>query len=256
MDMAIFRKRIPGEIYPDIKDNKTAASKEKGPAGPGRERASLTRSVTPLILIVDISDSMNVPESDPPIIKVNQGMAYLKQHLMGDLLTRNAVWICLIAVGGQHAWIVNDFQPVREWVPPVLRADGFTPMGEGIRLSVDKFRDLRKRFRGRGVAMTQGIMVVMTDGCATDETEEVIRELHREARAGSRGHLSIWCFATPPNADMDFVKSLVIDPAKAVMLQGSQDYRKLFAWIGNSVTVISHSHGPDAQTDTAVENFK
>lgn len=254
--MGIIRRRIRGEVYPDTKAGKGTASKENTAAGKGADRASMSRCVTPLIITVDISDSMNYPEENPPILRVNQGMAYLKEHLMGDLLTRYAVWICLIAVGKEHAWIVNDFQPVREWVPPVLKAEGLTPMGEGIRLSVDKFRNLRRRFKGSGVSMTQGIMVTMTDGYSTDETDEVIRELHKEAQAGTRGHLSIWCFATPPNADMGFVRSMVIDSDKAVLLQGSQDYRKLFTWIGNSVTAISHSHGPDAQTDRAVEKFK
>lgn len=254
--MAWFKKRVPGEVYPVTNDS-TGNDRRAGntSAGSGKERSVLTRNVTPLIVIVDTSDSMNFPEDDPPIKKVNQGLAYLCRHLMEDLLTRHAVWICVIAVGGGCARVVNDFEAIREWVPPVLKADGMTPMGDGIRLALNQFRELRKRLGSYGITMTQGIMVVMTDGCPTDETDEIIRELHKEARAGTRGHLSIWGFGTPPNADMSFLRSLVTDPDKAVMLEGTREYRQLFAWIGNSVSAISHSHGPEAQTDKHIKKY-
>jgi len=92
----------------------------------------------PLVLLLDVSGSM----SGAPLQALNEGLVTLKDELAADSLAMKRVEISIVTFG--PAQIHTPFTSASSFYPPVLTAQGDTPMGEAIRQGVELVRQRKE----------------------------------------------------------------------------------------------------------------
>jgi hypothetical protein len=78
----------------------------------------------PCVLVLDTSASM----AGAKLQELQRGLTQLKDELSADPLARKRVELAVITFGGSVR-LHGDFATVDAFEPPLLRADGLTPMG-------------------------------------------------------------------------------------------------------------------------------
>ncbi len=246
---------VEGEIYPEEDPSSEVKETSRENASEKSIRRAAGQVITPFCLILDLSDSMRFPAKKRPIDALNQSLPGIREAVMKVLAASNSVYISVVFVHDEEADLVTDFMPIKEWAPPLCRASGRTPMGDGIIKGVQAYQRLVKAIRKTGDVMTQGIFVIMTDGKATDEMDTALDLLHGVQFENGHRRLSIWAVGTE-GADQDLLCSIASDEQKVVRLKSAQEYEALFRDIGASVsavssagvspdrTVLAYSYGP------------
>lgn len=123
----------------------------------------------PLVFLVDTSGSMRAASKKNPIEQVN---CFLEK-IPTELLDYRCDYIDLAVVEfGDTAKIVREFAPIATFTGVRLEADGMTAMGEGIRISYEMLNSLRRQYLEGGQTYYRPIILMLTDGEATDDIEQ------------------------------------------------------------------------------------
>ena len=77
--------------------------------------------------------------------------ARIKEDLEKDELSSRRVEIAIVTFGDQGVQQVQDFVTARDWEPPVLEADGLTPMGEALMLGLALVNERKAEYRANGI---------------------------------------------------------------------------------------------------------
>src|ERR1700733_2504801 len=90
----------------------------------GLEFARNPEARCPCVLLLDTSKSM----AGERIAALNQGLQVFRDELVKDPVARQRVEIAIIAFGGE-VQVVQGFVTADNFPPPLLQAQGVTPMG-------------------------------------------------------------------------------------------------------------------------------
>ncbi len=182
----------------------------------------------PCLLLLDTSGSMR----GAPIAELNAGLAELKDELAVDSLAMKRVEIAIISFGPVN--IETTFHTAPNFIPPILSADGETPMGAAIELGLDLIRQRKDEYRTNGISFYRPWVFLITDGAPTDEWQSAA-SLIREGEASK----SFAFFAVGvAGANMEVLSKISVrEPLK---LDGLK-FRELFQWLSNSMKSVSQS---------------
>jgi len=187
----------------------------------------------PCVVLVDTSGSMY----GKPIQQLQDGLLALQLDLRSDPLASKRCEVAVIEFGDEVK--SYDFFPANEWEPPVLEADGLTPMGSAIETAL-KVVDQRKAYlKFSGLQVYRPWIFLLTDGAPTDDVSFACKELTRWEKEGKASFFAIGV----EGADFGTLASL--SPARQPIKLKGLAFREFFLWVSQSMRMVSASRPGD-----------
>ena len=197
-------------------------------------------------LLMDTSGSMH----GKPIAVLNDGLKEFHAALKADRLASLRVEVAVVTFGGsvralnvakdgnveipfdaEQAFVIAD-----NFHPPVLAANGETPMGEAVRRALALLRDRKDIYKRNGVDYFRPWIFLITDGNPTDAGWESAAE---QARQEEQRKGTLLYAVGVEKADMKTLAKFS-DQRPPLKLKGLA-FRELFQWLSKSLTAVAQS---------------
>ncbi|KHG42749.1 MULTISPECIES: VWA domain-containing protein [Aphanizomenon] len=191
----------------------------------------------PVILLLDTSGSMG----GEPIGQLNKGIKVFKREAQKDAIASLRIEVSIITFG-QTVDIVQDFVTIDEFTPPVLQANGDTPMGQAIGCALNLLEDRKEAYKNNGMQYYQPWVFLITDGAPTDSWQKASQRLQELEKAQ---RLSFFAVAVE-GADMNTLQKISLRPP--VILKGL-DFNNMFIWLSQSMSRVSSAKVSSGMTD-------
>lgn len=120
----------------------------------------------PCVLLLDVSGSM----SGDKIHELNAGLETIRTELLKDEQAARRVELAVVTFGGKVE-VAQDFALPSEFKPPVLVADGDTPMGTAILRAYELVEKRKARYEASDLDSYEPWVFMVTDGVSTDPPE-------------------------------------------------------------------------------------
>lgn len=186
----------------------------------------------PCVLLLDTSGSMN----GPPINELNSGLVTFKDELVADALAAKRVEVGVIGFGPVR--ILSDFLNPDAFIPPILHAEGDTPMGAAIIQALDMLEQRKETYKAAGVAYYRPWVFLITDGAPTDAWLEAANRIrHGEEKK----HFQFFAVGVQ-GANMEALGKISV--RQPVALKALR-FRDLFSWLSRSLQNVSRSQVGD-----------
>lgn len=190
----------------------------------------------PVCLCLDVSGSMD----GEPIRELNEGVRMFYDAIHEDEVALYAAEVCIVTFGGNRAECITDFSGLeRQPEPPILSADGMTPMGEAVNLGLDLLEKRKKEYKSKGVDYYQPWLVLMTDGAPNGDANELSRAIGRTVEMVTNKKLSVFPIGIGVNADMNILARF--SPKRSPLKLQGLKFREFFEWLSQSVSRTSQS---------------
>lgn len=190
----------------------------------------------PVCLCLDVSGSMG----GMPINELNEGVSLFYQAIKDDEIASYSAEICIVTFGEGGATCVADFASVNlRPNPPVLKASGMTPMGEGVNLALNRLECRKKEYKDAGVDYYQPWLVLMTDGAPNGSEYELSESIRKTVELINGRKLTIFPIGIGKDADMDVLASY--SPNKPPLKLRGLNFKDFFEWLSKSVSTTSQS---------------
>ena len=188
----------------------------------------------PVILMLDTSGSM----SGQPLRELQSGLDQFLKETSDDETASMSVELEIITFGGD-AEIASPFAPVCDIadMPPVLDANGSTPLGEALKLADSELKARRRLYKQKGIACYKPWIVLMTDGCPNDDYENAAVSMKR---MGDEGKLQYIGIGIGEEADFDTLRKILPERPGPVKLKGLC-FKEFFKWLTDSLKSVSAS---------------
>ena len=181
----------------------------------------------PCVLVLDTSFSM----SGQPIHELREGLEIFAHELRTDDDASQKVQVLIVKCGG-NAEVINDWCDAENFSPPIVEADGGTPLGEAVRIAADEIESQKQAYRDAGVSYLKPWLFIISDGAPTDHWQDAANDLVQKERAGKWTTFPI----AVEGADVDVLGQFAL--RDALQLEGIE-FKKLFQWISASVRIGS-----------------
>ncbi len=204
----------------------------------------------PVCFCLDVSGSM----SGEPIEELNRGVREFYQAIKDDEMALYSAEVCIVTFGGNDAVVLQDFASLTlSPQPPVLRAEGGTPMGEAVNKALDLLEQRKQEYKDVGVDYYQPWLVLMTDGYPNGSKAELERSIGRTVDLINTKKLTIFPISIGDEADMNILARY--SPKWSVLKLQGLKFREFFQWLSKSVSKTSVS-SPGEKIDLDFEGIK
>lgn len=182
----------------------------------------------PCILLLDVSGSMN----GRPINELNAGLVTFRDELLADPLALKRVELGIVTFGPVH--VEQPFTCAANFFPPILFAQGDTPMGAAITKALDMVEERKREYRANGISYYRPWIFLITDGAPTNEWQAAANKVFRGEEDKKFAFFTIGV----QGADMKTLAQISV--RQPLPLQGLQ-FRELFSWLSSSLRSVSRS---------------
>lgn len=204
----------------------------------------------PVCLCLDVSGSM----FGDPISELNRGVRLFYEAIKNDEVAMYSAEICVVTFGGYAAECLEDFASLElQPNPPILRAEGITPMGEAVNLALDLLEERKKEYQDKGVDYYQPWLVLMTDGEPNGSDEELSRAIKRTVDLVTSRKLTVFPIGIGTTADMGILEKF--SPDRVPLKLKGLKFQEFFSWLSKSVSKTSQSI-PGENVTLDVEGIK
>jgi uncharacterized protein YegL len=193
----------------------------------------------PCVLLLDTSSSM----AGAPLEALHAGLRAFRDDLLNDPVARQRLELAVVSFGGDVE-VVQPFVGVEDFVPPVLRPRGLTPLGTGLLRALDLLEQRKAEYRAAGVPYSRPWLVLLTDGMPQGEPWEATREAIRRVKADENAQKVILYAVGVEGANLPFLARLAQRPPLA--LPGLR-FVDLFLWLSASVAGLARASAGDQQ---------
>ncbi len=188
----------------------------------------------PVILLLDTSSSMY----GVPITELNKALKQFLQETAADEAAGRSVELEVITFDSK----VNVAMPFTticdvQREPDDLIADGMTSMGSALRLAEQHLRERRRIYKDNGISAYRPWVVLMTDGCPTDDWFDAAQKMRHLAETGRIQYIGV---EIGNGADHDTLCQILPEVPGPVKLQGLR-FKQFFRWLTDSLTRVSSS---------------
>lgn len=152
-----------------------------------------------------------------------------------DDVAQYAAEIAIVTFGGVARKALDFFAINRQEIP-TMYADGGTPMGEALDLSLDLLEARKTEYRNAGVDYYQPWMVLMTDGESTDSIDSAARRISELVKTKK---LTVFPIAIGGAANTSELARL--SPNRPPLRLKGLNFREFFLWLSRSVSRVSQS---------------
>ncbi len=202
------------------------------PFGEAAEFADNPEPRCPCILLLDTSGSMR----GQAIKELNEGIKVFKDELHADAMASKRVEVAIVGFGPVS--VVNDFQTIDAFEPPVLVAQGDTPMGAAIETALGLLDQRKQIYRTNGISYYRPWIFLITDGGPTDSWQIAAERV----KAGEESNHFAFFAVAVEGANLEVLAKLSVrEPLKLKELR----FRDLFVWLSNSLGAVSRSQMGD-----------
>lgn len=181
----------------------------------------------PVALCLDTSGSMHEYISD-----LNEAVKRFYEQLKGHPRAKKSVETIVVQFGNgkdRGVDVVSPFTEIEHAKIPRLSANGDTPMGAAIERCLALLADRKQGYKNAGIDYYQPIFVLMTDGTATDSTDNA-SILLREQVHNTR--LAVVSVAFGFSANRQAIED--ITGTQPIAFNDSTVFLELFKWLGKS----------------------
>lgn len=182
----------------------------------------------PCLLLLDVSGSMQ----GQPIAELNSGLTTFKDELAADALAMKRVEVGIVTFGPVQ--IALPFQGAASFYPPMLVAQGDTPMGGAIKQGLDMVRQRKDEYKANGISYYRPWVFLITDGGPTDEWQSAAAAVREGEASKSFAFFAIGV----QGANMDTLQKISV--REPLRLDGLR-FRDLFSWLSSSLRSVSQS---------------
>lgn len=200
----------------------------------------------PCCVVADTSGSM----SGTPINQLNAGLKQLGDFVREDALAARSAEICVVSAG-EPLVVAVPFTPAAHFHPPMLQADGGTPLAEAIVLAITATEERIRRYNHFDFDWYRPWILVISDGMANQSSAipVAVREVRRVENARL---MSIFAVGTNREAVLR-LNEFSVRPAEE--LDGF-DFSKLFRWLSEHIIRVNHSMPGDEPDDPDMSRAK
>lgn len=198
----------------------------------------------PVCLALDISGSM----VGPKMVELNAAIKSFFDTVTNDEMASISAEIAVVTFGGSVAKIL-DFAGIERQKVPVFSANGATPMGEAVCLSLDLLDQAKRVYSQMGVDYFQPWLVLMTDG---EPTDDIAPAVERCRELVSKHKLTVFPIAIGKDANLN--KLGIFSPNLSPLRMESTDLRRFFKWLAMSISGASLSNPGDKEAASFGEN--
>lgn len=189
-----------------------------------------------------------------PISELNRGVQLFYNAIKDDEVAMYSAEICIVTFGGNDAICLEDFASLElQPDPPVLKANGMTPMGEAVNMALNLLEQRKNEYKDKGVDYYQPWLVLMTDGEPNGNSGELSRAIQRTVDLVNSRKLTIFPIGIGPDADMSTLAKF--SPNRAPLKLQGLKFREFFSWLSKSVSKTSQST-PGESVKLDVEGIK
>jgi glycosyltransferase, group 2 family len=188
------------------------------------------------ILALDVSGSMD----GDPIKQLKAGALKFIRTVKEDDIASASLELAIVLFGGDNAKLLVPFTNLSDdnvnWHEIIsnIDADGSTPMGEAVELSLNLLEKRKEEYKNNGVSYYQPWFVMITDGEPTDsEWEKAARRLYN-AEQNKRVFPMV---VGTEDADFYNLEKFVSEP---IQLEGLK-FQEFFSWLSASMSRVSTS---------------
>jgi uncharacterized protein YegL len=171
-----------------------------------------------------------------PISELNSGLVTFKDELVADSLAAKRVEVAVVGFGPVR--VISDFLSPDAFVPPVLQAEGDTPMGAAIGQALDLLEQRKTTYKAAGISYYRPWVFLITDGGPTDSWSDAAR---RVKEGEEKKHFQFFAVGVQA-ANMEILAK--ISARQPVSLKGLR-FRDLFSWLSRSLQSVSRSQVGD-----------
>jgi uncharacterized protein YegL len=181
-------------------------------------------------LVLDVSGSM----AGQAIAELNNGLLEFDKDLKSDPLASLRVEVGMVTFGGRVSSI--DFVTADQFQPPVLQADGGTPMGQAVQMALSMLRDRKNSYKANGIDYYRPWLFLITDGEPTDSWEAAAAQARQEE---DQKGVSVYAIGVE-GANMQTL-SQFSSKRQPLKLRGLT-FRELFQWLSKSLGAVALSN--------------
>ena len=188
------------------------------------------------ILALDVSGSMD----GDPIEQLKAGALKFIRTVKEDDIASASLELAIVLFGSDNAKLLVPFTNLSDdavnWHKIIsnVQADGSTPMGEAVDLSLDLLEKRKEEYKSNGVSYYQPWFVMITDGEPTDESWERAADRLYNAEQNKRVFPMV---VGTEDADFYNLKKFVSEP---IQLEGLK-FQEFFSWLSASMSRVSTS---------------
>jgi uncharacterized protein YegL len=179
------------------------------------------------LLLLDTSRSME----GAPMAALNQGLQVLQQQLLQVPLSGKCVEVSIVTFGAEVE-IVQDFISADRFRPPVLQAQGETPLGAGILFGLDHLETRKGWWQLNEVPCSRPWVCLITDGIAQGEPLETTRLAIQRIRNVESARQAVFFVVGIEGANMPLLARISVRPP--VKLRKFR-FADLFTWLSASI---------------------
>jgi uncharacterized protein YegL len=158
-----------------------------------------------------------------------------QRELLADPLASKRVDVAVITFGGAPQLLV-DFIEAASFVPPVLTADGATPMGAAITDAIQRLQVRKQLYRANGVSYYRPWIFLITDGAPTD----VYSVAAQQVRDGEARNAFSFYAVGIQEANFNKLSEIAPPSRPPAKLDGLR-FGDLFQWLSHSLSDVSKS---------------
>lgn len=200
---------------------------------------------TPCVLVLDVSASMNerTPTGRSRIQELSAGLSLLQEALHEDSTALVRVQLAVVSVGGprNQAEVMMDWTDATHFHAFDLRADGLTPLGNGLRLGLELIEHAKQNIKASGVSYTRPWMMVISDGAPSDSQHDWNHAALSCRQAEEENKVEIFSIGVD-GADLNKMSEFSKRPP---LVLADMKFRELFVWLSASLSAASRSRPGD-----------
>lgn len=198
----------------------------------------------PCVLLLDVSGSM----SGDKIRELNAGLETIRTELLKDEQAARRVELAVVTFGGKVE-VAQDFALPSEFKPPVLVADGDTPMGTAILRAYELVEKRKARYEASDLDSYEPWVFMVTDGVSTDPPEVMAGAIQAVRANESQPHSKRIAFFAVGVEGAEMQKLAQISKRPPVKLRGLR-FANMFRWVSDGMIRVSQSRIGDRVTLT------